>query len=147
MRVRTRFPSVFVGHPFAGRFSVKKFRKIFKDLPFEVIYGNTDLQTKHLLTIMKTNVSKSDFSIFDLSDWNPNVALELGLAEGLGRASAKKYYIVLNTRRSADVPSDKRPEHFVDKSTLAEVHDALERAADVLTTVKGSPTRGRQRHR
>ena len=42
---------------------------------------------------------------------------------------------------------NKRPEHFVDKSTLAEVHDALERAADVLTTVKGSPTRGRQRHR
>jgi hypothetical protein len=42
---------------------------------------------------------------------------------------------------------NKRPEHFVDKSTLAEVHDALERADDVLTTVKGSPTRGRQRHR
>ena len=42
---------------------------------------------------------------------------------------------------------NKRPEHFVDKSTLAEVHDALERAADVLTTVKGSQARGRQRHR
>jgi hypothetical protein len=99
---------VFVGHPFAGRFSVKKFRKVFKELPFQVIYGNTDLQTKHLLNIMKSNVSKSDFSIFDLSDWNPNVALELGLAEGLGRKPSKSYYIVLNTRRSADVPSDIR---------------------------------------
>ena len=107
-RVRTRMPNVFVGHPFAGRFSVAKFRGIFKDLPFRVIYGNTDLQTRHLLMIMKGNIGKSDFSIFDLSDWNPNVALELGLAEGLKRKSAKNYYIVLNTRRSREVPSDIR---------------------------------------
>jgi hypothetical protein len=105
-KVRTRLPNVFVGHPFAGRFPVKKFRKIFQELPFNVIYGNTDLQTKHLLNIMKTNIAKSDFSIFDLSDWNPNVALELGLAEGLRRKPVKGYYIVLNTRRSGNVPSD-----------------------------------------
>jgi hypothetical protein len=107
-KVRTRLPKVFVGHPFAGRFPVKKFRKIFKELPFDVIYGNTDLQTRHLLNIMKGNISKSDFSIFDLSDWNPNVALELGLAEGIKRKSAKAYYILLNSRRSGDVPSDIR---------------------------------------
>lgn len=108
MKVRTRMPNVFVGHPFAGRFPVTRFRGIFKDLPFKVIYGNTDLQTKHLLNIMKNNIGKSDFSIFDLSDWNPNVALELGLAEGLKRAPQKNYYIVLNTRHSRDVPSDIR---------------------------------------
>lgn len=107
-RVRTRMPNVFVGHPFAGRFAVSKFRAIFKELPFKVIYGNTDLQTKHLLSIMKGNISKADFSIFDLSDWNPNVALELGLAEGLKKIPGKEYYIVLNTRRSSDVPSDIR---------------------------------------
>jgi hypothetical protein len=101
-------PNVFVGHPFTGRFAVTKFRRIFKDLPFKVIYGNTDLQTKHLLTIMKGNIARSDFSIFDLSDWNPNVALELGLAEGLKKKAGKQYYIVLNTRRSNDVPSDIR---------------------------------------
>ena len=32
----------------------------------------------------------------------------------------------------------KRPEHFVDKLLLADVHASLERAADVLSTVKGS---------
>ena len=41
----------------------------------------------------------------------------------------------------------KRPEHFVDKLSLADVHASLERAADVLSTVKGSQARGRQRHR
>jgi len=107
-RVRTRMPNVFVGHPFAGRFAVTKFRRIFKDLPFKVIYGNTDLQTQHLLSIMKGNITKSDYSIFDLSNWNPNVALELGLAEGLKKQPGKNYYIVLNTRRSSEVPSDIR---------------------------------------
>jgi hypothetical protein len=97
---------VFVGHPFAGRFPVKKFRRIFKELPFKVIYGNTDLQTEHLLDVMRASVLKSDFSIFDLSDWNPNVALELGLAQGLKKKPGKTYYIVLNTRRSENVPSD-----------------------------------------
>jgi hypothetical protein len=106
MRVRTRFPNVFVGHPFANRFPTKKFRKIFKELPFKVMYGNTDLQTEHLLDVMRANVLKADFSIFDLSDWNPNVALELGLAQGLKKKPGKPYYIVLNTRRSDNVPSD-----------------------------------------
>ena len=42
---------------------------------------------------------------------------------------------------------NKRPEHFVDKLSLAEIHTSLEHAADVLTTVKGWSTRGRQLHR
>src|SRR5262249_38114153 len=42
---------------------------------------------------------------------------------------------------------NKRPRHFVDKLSLADIHTFLERAADVLSTVKGSQARGRQRHR
>ncbi|MDD5016385.1 MAG: hypothetical protein PHW73_15055 [Atribacterota bacterium] len=105
-RVRAMMPNVFIGHPFGGRFAVTKFRALFKELPFTVQYGNTNIQTKHLLAIMKEQISKSDFSIFDLSDWNSNVALELGLAEGLKRKPLKKYYILLNTRRSKNVPAD-----------------------------------------
>jgi hypothetical protein len=37
---------------------------------------------------------------------------------------------------------NKRPEHFVDRLSLADVHASLERAADVLSTVKGSQARG-----
>ena len=32
---------------------------------------------------------------------------------------------------------NKTPEHFVDKLSLAHIHCSLERAADVLSTVKG----------
>ena len=42
---------------------------------------------------------------------------------------------------------NKRPEHFVDKLSLADIHASLERADGVLSTVKGSQARGRQRHR
>jgi hypothetical protein len=42
---------------------------------------------------------------------------------------------------------NKRPEHFVDRLSLADVHASLERAADVLGAVKGSQARGRQLHR
>jgi hypothetical protein len=38
---------------------------------------------------------------------------------------------------------NKTPEHFVDKLSMADIHASLERAADVLSTVKGS----RARHR
>jgi hypothetical protein len=107
-RVRTRFPSIFVGHPFGGRFPVARFRKILQELPLKSVYGNTDLQTRHLLEIMKTNVARADFSIFDLSGWNPNVALELGIAEGLKKKPGKPYYILLNTKRSKEVPADIR---------------------------------------
>jgi hypothetical protein len=42
---------------------------------------------------------------------------------------------------------NKRPEHFVDKLSLADVPASLERAANVLSTVKGSQAGDRQQHR
>ena len=36
---------------------------------------------------------------------------------------------------------NKRPEHFIDKVAMADIHASLERAADVLSTVKGSQAR------
>jgi hypothetical protein len=42
---------------------------------------------------------------------------------------------------------NKRPEHFVDRLSLGDIHASLERAADVLGAVKGSQARGRQLHR
>ena len=40
---------------------------------------------------------------------------------------------------------NKRPEHFIDKLSLADVHASLERVADVLSTVKGSGRPPRRR--
>ena len=40
---------------------------------------------------------------------------------------------------------NKRPEHFFDKLSLADIYASLERAADVLSTVKGSRRPQRRR--
>ena len=50
---------------------------------------------------------------------------------------------VLNRSRVLAALRNKRPEHFVDKLSLADIHASLERAADVLSTVKGSQARHR----
>jgi hypothetical protein len=42
---------------------------------------------------------------------------------------------------------NKRPDHFVDNLSLADIHASLERVANVLSTVKGSQARGRRRRR
>jgi hypothetical protein len=67
-----------------------------------------------------------------------------GLDAGTGAALNRCR--VLATKIGNDL-RNKRPEHFVDKLSLAEIHASLKRASDVLATVEGSPARGRQRHR
>jgi len=42
---------------------------------------------------------------------------------------------------------NKTPEHFTDKLSMADIHASLERAADVLSTVKGSQALSRHRLR
>jgi len=65
---------------------------------------------------------------------------EAGIGAALNRCRALASKIANELR-------NKRPEHFVDKLPLAYIHASLERAADVLSTVKGSRARGRQRRR
>jgi hypothetical protein len=65
---------------------------------------------------------------------------EAGIGAALNRCRALAAKIANELR-------NKRPEHFVDKLPLACIHASLERAADVLGTVKGSHARGRQRRR
>jgi hypothetical protein len=97
-------PTVFVGCPYSKPFKFAEFKKSLDHLPFAWYYANTHLKTTHLLSILTTYIKAVDFCLFDLSLWNANVSLELGLAEGLG----KDYYILVNSKQSKDVPSDVR---------------------------------------
>src|SRR5258708_22343565 len=106
-------PTAFVGCPYGKRFKFKAFRKTLDRLPIAWYYADTSLRTKHLLDILTTYIKAVDFCIFDLSLWNPNVALELGLAEGLG----KEYYILVNKNQSKDVPSDLKGMQRIDYSS------------------------------
>jgi len=97
-----KLPNVFVGCPYGGKFKFETFKSTLERLPFQFFYADTSLATRHLLQILRKYIVTADFCFFDVSTWNPNVALELGLAEGLDA----EYYILVNRKLSAGVPSD-----------------------------------------
>lgn len=97
-----KLPNVFVGCPYRGRFKFATFKAALERIPFKWFYADTTLTTKQLLGILRSYITASDFCIFDISLWNPNVALEIGLADGLGA----EYYILLDRRLSKGVPAD-----------------------------------------
>jgi len=101
-RAAYKLPSVFVGCPYGKKFPFSTFQTALNRIPFQWYYADTSLSTKHLLGILTSYVKAVDFCIFDISLWNPNVSLELGLAEGLGI----EYYILLNRKLSKGVPAD-----------------------------------------
>jgi len=75
-----------------------------------------------------------------LTSLSLDVSEKAGIGTELNRCRALAAKIANELR-------NKRPEHFVDKLLLADIHASLEHAADVLSTVKGSQVQGRQRHR
>jgi hypothetical protein len=99
-----KLPVVFIACPYdEERFRFSAFKGELELLPWTCLYANTSLHSRHLLETIRKLIIQADFSLFDLSGWNANVALELGLAHGVGR---KPYYILSDASMSNDVPSD-----------------------------------------
>ncbi len=110
-----KMPSVFVACPYdEKKFKFSSFKKELASLPFSIEYADTNLETKHLMEKIKRLIKAADFSFFDLSSWNPNVALELGLAEGV----KSSYYILVNSKMNKDVPSDIKGIQRIEYSSL-----------------------------
>lgn len=97
-----KLPNVFVGCPYTKPFKFQKFKSTLEKIPFRFFYADTRLETRHLLDILRRYIKLADFCIFDVSNWNPNVALELGLADGVDT----EYYILLHRKLTRGVPSD-----------------------------------------
>ena len=101
---------VFVGYPFKGRFPSDDFQVIFRELPLVPDFGDEVPETsalEPLLSYLRSHISKADYTLFDVTYFNPNVLFELGLSAGLTRREIAPR-ILLNTKRSKakDLPSD-----------------------------------------
>jgi hypothetical protein len=121
-------PTIFIACPYSAEFGFKKFKNyLLGHYPGTIIFAETNLQTRHLLDILRSHIKKTDFSVFDVSTWNPNVALELGIADGLNA----DYYITLNRKHSKNVPSDiqglQRIEYSVLEKGDGSLHEQLQR--------------------
>lgn len=99
-KTQTKLPTVFLACPFNKE--MKTLLKELNLLPWTIRAANDKITTDHLLAKITADLHKCDFAIFDISGWNPNVCLELGLAKGLG----KEYYIINNNSKKKDAPSD-----------------------------------------
>jgi hypothetical protein len=65
----------------------------------------------------------SDFSLFDISGWNPNVTLELGIAI----ADSDNWYICFNPEKTpvSEVPSDIKGIDRIQYSSFSELEEKL----------------------
>lgn len=117
-----KMPSVFIACPYDdSKFKFSSFKAELQTLPFVVEFANTTLETKHLLDKIKRLIKAADFSFFDLSMWNPNVSLELGLADGISAS----YYILINKKLDKNVPSDIQGIQRIVYSSLKNSSDSL----------------------
>src|SRR4051794_14716275 len=98
-------PKVFVAYPYSiSRADYRKaFREVGKAYGVEFTYADEKITNLQILEKIGSMIDEAEFSVFDVTTWNPNVALELGLARG----KEVDYYILFNPSvREGDVPSD-----------------------------------------
>lgn len=103
------------------------YRKIFKELEknYQVtfIFADEKITNMHIMKKIETFIRASDFSIFDISGWNPNVTLELGFAMSL----ADNWYIAIDPSKTEinEVPSDLRGLDRIQYSSYSELSEKL----------------------
>jgi hypothetical protein len=99
-----KHPSVFVGCPYTPAKIYKNLRAALDRLPIEFVFADSSIKTQHVVERVRRGITRTDYSLFDITGWNANVTLEVGLAEGLN----KDYYILFHPGRGSrrEPPAD-----------------------------------------
>ena len=103
------------------------YRRVYQELAraFQVqfVFADEKITTLHILQKIADYIRGSRFGIYDISGWNANVTLELGLAFGLN----EKAYIAIDPAKTtvSDVPADLRGIDRIQYSSYAELQDRL----------------------
>jgi hypothetical protein len=123
---RPQSRSVFVGYPY--KIPADDYRSVFNSVSEEYdvsfVFANDELTKKHILEKIAEMIRAADFSLFDITYWNPNVALELGIAVGGGL----DFYILFDPSKEAtDVLSDLRGIDRINYTSYKELRDELAR--------------------
>jgi|SRR5208283_2134583 len=72
----------------------RTFQSVSRGYDVTFKFADEQITKQHVLSKVTIFIRDSDFALFDITRWNTNVALELGIAVGLG----SKYLILLNTK-------------------------------------------------
>jgi hypothetical protein len=112
---------IFVAHPYNDEMS--DFRAAFSEVEkqftgVKFIYADMEITSEFVLTKIEGMIATADFSLFDISGWNPNVTLELGIALGQKRT----HYILFKPKTSGEeVPSDIKGKERIQYKSLVEL--------------------------
>ncbi len=129
---RARLPvprSVFIAYPWAAYENRPEYKASFTSLEGELgvsfVFAESQLSQHHVLDKIQEMIETTAFGIYDLTQWNPNVTLEYGIARGLGRQA----FIAFNPTvgNSTDVPADTRGYDRVQYTTFAELTSEVRR--------------------
>lgn len=113
---------LYPGDEFRGAF-----RTVGTGFGVEFIYADERITNEHILDKITGMIQESRFSIFDISDWNPNVTLELGIARGSGR----RWFITIDPSKATggipEAPADLRGFDRIQYSSYPELQRGLTR--------------------
>ncbi len=112
-----------------GLYPGSDFRQVFdrvgKQTGTKFLFADTRLTNEHILDKITRMIHEADYSVFDISDWNPNVTLELGIA----RESGRPWYILIDPSKSTggirEAPADLRGFDRVQYGSLEELERGL----------------------
>lgn len=105
------------------------YRRVFNDLKgaFQVdfVFADEKITNLHILQKIANYIRESRFGLYDISGWNPNVTLELGLAFGL----TEKAYIAIDPSKTDvdEVPADLRGLDRIQYGSYAELSTGVEK--------------------
>ncbi len=105
------------------------YRRVYNELAkafnVDFVFADEKITNLHILQKIANYIRESRFGIYDISGWNPNVTLELGLAFGLG----EKSYIAIDPSKTVidEVPSDLRGMDRIQYASYTELQAGLEK--------------------
>lgn len=117
---------IFVAYAY-NLYDQRDYRKVYTSLEkafgVKFIFADEKITNMHILQKIISYIRGSDFSLFDISSWNPNVTLELGIA----LATSDDWYICFNPDKTdiKEVPSDIRGLDRIQYSSFSELEDRL----------------------
>ena len=103
----------------------RPFNDLAKALNVTFVFADEKITTLHILQKIADYIRSSRFGIYDISGWNANVTLELGLAYGLN----EKAYIISNPKQhqAGEVPADLRGIDRIQYTSFSELQTGLEK--------------------
>jgi hypothetical protein len=117
---------IFVAYAY-NLYDKRDYRKVFASLEktygIKFIFADEKITNMHILQKIISYIRSSDFSIFDISGWNPNVTLELGIAI----ADSDNWYICFNPDKTPvdEVPSDIKGIDRIQYTSFSELEEKL----------------------